>query len=71
MSGSLSVLDPALVAKLKGMAESGMGFHVVDLLLRDGRIVRGAVVLNSEVLVLPAGAPNVASSNIVDVVMPP
>lgn len=47
------VLGPALVKKLVGLPESGMGYQIVDLILSDGRKLRNVIVFNSEEVEVP------------------
>lgn len=37
---------------LINLPESGMGYHVVDLILKDGKRLKNRIVLNSQFLVL-------------------
>ena len=37
--------------KLAALPESGMGYQVVDVHLKDGRVVREVIVINCEVMV--------------------
>ena len=43
------------IAKLMTWPETGMGYQLVDLVMRDGSIVRNRVVFNSELLALEPG----------------
>jgi len=36
---------------MKVLPESGMGYQVVDVHLKDGRVVREVIVINCEVMV--------------------
>jgi len=40
------------IAKLMSLPETGMGYHLVDLYMKDGTRRRDRIVLNSEFLVL-------------------
>lgn len=46
-------LRPALVDKLAALPENGMGYQIVDLLLRSGAEVSGVVVFNAEEADIP------------------
>lgn len=37
---------------LKTMPENGMGYQVVDVILKDGNVIEGAIVLNCDTLVV-------------------
>lgn len=39
-------LGPHLVELLAQLPEDGMGYHLVDLVLLDGRVIKGQVILN-------------------------
>lgn len=45
-------LSDELKSNLENIPESGMGYHVVDVLLKNGRVLKGRTVLNSSKLVL-------------------
>jgi hypothetical protein len=46
-------LDRRWVERLLKAPESGMGYQRVDVTLTDGRVLKDAVVLNAEFLVVP------------------
>ena len=48
-------LSQQWIDKLVRLPESGMGYQVVDVRLRDGRILTGVLVQNAELLSLPEG----------------
>jgi hypothetical protein len=39
-------------SQLEGLTETGMGYHVVDVSLKNGRLLRGRTILNSSKLIL-------------------
>jgi len=39
-------------SQLEGLPETGMGYHVVDVSLKNGRLLRGRTILNSSKLIL-------------------
>jgi hypothetical protein len=45
-------LTDELKSQLEGIPESGMGYHIVDVLLKNGRVLKGRTILNSSKLVL-------------------
>ena len=49
-----SKLSKRWVEYLCSMPESGMGYQVVDITLKDGRVLKEIVVFNAEELRLPA-----------------
>jgi hypothetical protein len=60
------VLDPALANKVDSLPEDGMGFHVVDFILHDGRVIREVVVLTGSVAIVPEGARWLSTADIAD-----
>ena len=44
-------LPEKFIKKLQWFPESGMGYHLVDVELKDGRILSKLTVLNSSILV--------------------
>jgi hypothetical protein len=64
------VLPERLVRKLDDVPESGMGFHVVDIRLSDGRNIRAVTVLNGSEAQLPDGFEDVTSADMADVEPP-
>lgn len=46
-------LEDRLIDKLEALPETGMGFQRVDLVLRDGRVVRDVIVFNAEEAEVP------------------
>jgi hypothetical protein len=52
--------------KMASMPENGMGYHIVDVTLRDGRIIKKTRVLNGEVLQVP-GTYNFLEKDITDI----
>lgn len=45
-------LPDDLVKILQAMPEKGMGYHVVTVTMKDGRIFPNRVVMNSELLIV-------------------
>ncbi len=60
-------LSPKWVKKLVELPESGMGYQVVDIALKDKRIIRKVVILNSEIIMLPPGYENITEKDVVDI----
>jgi hypothetical protein len=46
-------LRPELVQMLAGTRENGIGYHVVDIKMKDGRVIENVPVLNSEIAQIP------------------
>lgn len=67
-SESLVALPDRLVEKLVRLPETGMGFHLVRIELRNGLILRNRVVLNSEFLKV-MGSEVIGPAEIVDVAL--
>ena len=40
---------------IKSQPEKGMGYHIVDLILKNGRVLSGRRVLNGSILILNPG----------------
>jgi hypothetical protein len=55
------------VEYLCSMPESGMGYQVVDVMLKDGRVLREIVVFNAEELGLPPEYKDLKIEDIEDV----
>ena len=60
-------LTPEIVHRLLKIAETGMGYQVVDLILTDGRILPNVTVFNAEIANLPEEFRGVQSSDVMDV----
>lgn len=45
-------LSDELKSSIENMPESGMGYHIVDIILKNGRILRNRKILNGSYLVL-------------------
>lgn len=45
-------LSDDLKLQIENLPESGMGYHIVDVVLKNGRILKGRVVINSSKLIL-------------------
>ena len=68
MSASTDLrLDPRWVSLLAKSRENGMGFHVVDLILKDGRLVESVPVFNLEHALVPDDAGTVDRMSIAEV----
>lgn len=59
-------LPGRLALQLGHVLETGMGFQVVDLVLADGRVLAGVVVLNAELAEIPDSAGSVDPAAILD-----
>jgi len=59
-------LSQKWVDKLVDMAESGMGYHRVDVHLKDGSVVRGVLVFNCESV---KSSVKFSEADIVDIVL--
>lgn len=46
-------LSKKWVEYLASVPESGMGYQIVDVMLKDGRVLKNTVVFNAEDLKLP------------------
>jgi hypothetical protein len=66
MRSSLT-LAPGLVTKITHIPETGMGFHILDVLLRNGSVIRNVVVLSGSELAADHAGCSLSSSEIVDV----
>lgn len=55
--------------KLVQLPESGMGYQIVDITLRDIRIIKGVIVCNAESVYLSAGYENICEKDIVKIEM--
>jgi hypothetical protein len=64
-------LGPEIIHRLVNMPETGMGYQVVDLILRDGRVVPNVIVFNSEIANLPEEFRDVRPSDVADVRLTP
>lgn len=53
-------------AVLAGMPETGMGFHLVDVVLEDGRRVERVPIYDSRTVELPAEVGAICPDDIVD-----
>lgn len=54
--------------KLINAPENGMGYHTVDIVLRDGSSLKSRTVLNCEVLMLEEGE-DIKQKDIADVII--
>lgn len=53
--GTLELKSPNWREHLLSLPEAGMGLQIVDITLKDGRVIRRVLVYNGEVLDLPEG----------------
>ena len=60
-------LRPEMVDRLLTLPESGMGYHLVDLILTDGRVVPNVPIFNCEIVQLPDTFREITASQVVDV----
>lgn len=63
----LITLLPQIVEKLSTVPEAGMGYQIVEIVLRDGRHLRGLEVIDSTLLNIPDRMGHVEASDIVDI----
>lgn len=59
------------VERLRSLPESGMGYHLVRVRLRDGRVLKHAVVLNGQLLQVSDDVGEVRSPDIIDLELEP
>lgn len=45
-------LPPDIKSQLEGLPETGMGYHIVDILLKNDRLLKGRTIINSSKLIL-------------------
>jgi hypothetical protein len=62
-------LDKSWTERLLKYPETGMGYQKVDVILQSGQIIRDAVVLNAEDLVLPDQYADLKPKEIADLVV--
>ncbi|MEK7627063.1 MAG: hypothetical protein AAB397_00575 [Patescibacteria group bacterium] len=55
--------------RLIGLPESGMGYQIIDITLKDGRIIKGVLVCGAENIYLPTGYENICEKDIVKIEM--
>lgn len=60
-------LREALINKLAALPETGMGYQLVDVILRNGREICAVVAFNAEVVELPEEWANLKTADIVNV----
>ena len=60
-------LRQEMIDRLLALPESGMGYHLVDLILADGRVVPNVPIFNCEIARLPDAFREVTPSQVVDV----
>ena len=61
-----NTLPPEIVEKVAQIPENGMGYHVVDVRLRNGSIVRNVIILSGSELA-PDRTRELTGYDIVDV----
>lgn len=54
---------------LAGAKEHGMGFHLVDIRMNDGRVIENVPVLNSEIARIPDAMPNIRASDVAEFIL--
>jgi len=59
-------LSQRWIDKLAGLPESGMGYQIVNVHLKDGSIVKGIIVFNSSQIIDNV---NFSEADIVDITM--
>lgn len=62
-------LTDELKSSIDGLPETGMGYHIVDIILKNGRILRNRKILNSTYLVINPEE-SIHSEDIEDIVSP-
>lgn len=62
-------LAPNWTRLLASLPENGMGYQVVDILLRDGHRVAGLFVYNAEQLEWPDDRPSIRATDIVEIAL--
>jgi len=55
--------------KLLAFPESGMGYHKVDVILKNGKRIIGLIVLNSEKLLIPKEIAPFTEKDIEDIIL--
>ena len=60
-------LNERWVDHLCGLPETGMGYQIVDVVLRSGERYRGIVVYNAEEMEWPARARKIVPEDIVEI----
>ena len=60
-------LPAALLCKLARMPETGMGYQMVDLVLRDKRQIGEVVVYTDGTMAVPERTPDIAVDDILDI----
>ncbi len=63
----LVALSRRLAQKLSRLPEAGMGYHLVEVTLKDGRRLHNLVVLNSEFLDFPDFLDQIEAADILDI----
>jgi len=53
--------------RLVRLPEFGMGYQIVDITLKDTRIIKKVIVCNAESVYLPAGYENIYEKDIVKI----
>ena len=62
------MLNPMHVEQLLMIPEEGSGYHIVDIVLIDGTILKNKLVLNFNELLLDENDPNISSSDILKII---
>lgn len=63
----LTLKKKRLLKKLLLMPESGMGYQVIDIILKDGRVITKVMVYNAEIVELPTEYNDVSEDDIKDI----
>jgi hypothetical protein len=45
-------LTDDIISQLEGLPESGLGYHIVDILLKNDRVLKRRTIVNSSILIL-------------------
>jgi len=62
------LLTEELTQKLINTPETGMGYHLVDIYLKDGRIITNLIVLNCSILKIDKSI-KISSEDIVNIII--
>lgn len=61
------ILPIKLTQKLIDISESGMGYHKVDVYLKNGRIIKNQIILNCSVLKLDKAIKKIKKNEIINI----
>ena len=62
-------VDGKWLKKLLELPESGMGYHLVDITLKDGRAMKKVIVVDAEMVCLPEEFEDTHESDITEIKM--